>query len=81
MDPRALARPRSSSNPILLAASVWLFWLVSALTHARAHSRTRSSVFQWQLVCDSAWKVHIAKFSLLVGSIFGYLVMGVTADW
>ncbi|XP_068176066.1 solute carrier family 22 member 23 isoform X1 [Antennarius striatus] len=37
--------------------------------------------FQWNLVCDSAWKVHIAKFSLLVGSIFGYLVMGVMADW
>lgn len=38
-------------------------------------------LFQWNLVCDSAWKVHIAKFSLLVGSIFGYLVMGVMADW
>ncbi|KAK0145040.1 Solute carrier family 22 member 23 [Merluccius polli] len=35
----------------------------------------------WSLVCDSAWKVHIAKFSLLVGSIFGYLVFGVLADW
>ncbi|KAJ8276854.1 hypothetical protein GJAV_G00068650 [Gymnothorax javanicus] len=38
-------------------------------------------VTKWHLVCDSAWKVHIAKFSLLVGSIFGYLVMGVLADW
>ncbi|PWA28580.1 hypothetical protein CCH79_00013530 [Gambusia affinis] len=38
-------------------------------------------VTKWHLVCDSAWKVHIAKFSLLVGSIFGYLVMGVMADW
>ena len=36
---------------------------------------------QWSLVCESAWKVHIAKFSLLVGSIFGYLVFGVLADW
>ncbi|KAJ0058789.1 hypothetical protein NL108_000499, partial [Boleophthalmus pectinirostris] len=35
----------------------------------------------WSLVCDSAWKVHIAKFSLLVGSIFGYLVFGILADW
>ncbi|KAF5891899.1 solute carrier family 22 member 23-like, partial [Clarias magur] len=35
----------------------------------------------WNLVCDSTWKVHIAKFSLLVGSIFGYLVLGVLADW
>lgn len=40
-----------------------------------------SSALQWNLVCDSAWKVHIAKFSLLVGSIVGYLVMGVMADW
>ncbi|XP_026169436.1 solute carrier family 22 member 23-like isoform X2 [Mastacembelus armatus] len=36
---------------------------------------------EWSLVCDSAWKVHIAKFSLLVGSIFGYLVFGILADW
>lgn len=36
---------------------------------------------QWTLVCDSAWIVHIAKFSLLVGSIFGYLVFGILADW
>ncbi|KAI4883940.1 hypothetical protein NFI96_008290 [Prochilodus magdalenae] len=35
----------------------------------------------FNLVCASAWKVHIAKFSLLVGSIFGYLVLGVLADW
>ncbi|KTG36001.1 hypothetical protein cypCar_00027300, partial [Cyprinus carpio] len=35
----------------------------------------------WNLVGDSAWMVHIAKFSLLVGSIFGYLVLGVLADW
>ncbi|XDV26477.1 hypothetical protein PO909_030190 [Leuciscus waleckii] len=38
-------------------------------------------VISWNLVCDSAWIVHIAKFSLLVGSIFGYLVLGVLADW
>lgn len=36
---------------------------------------------QWTLVCDGEWKVHIAKFSLLVGSIFGYLLMGAMADW
>ncbi|KAL7824650.1 hypothetical protein AOLI_G00327750 [Acnodon oligacanthus] len=36
---------------------------------------------QWNLVCTSEWKVHIAKFSLLVGTIFGYLVLGVLADW
>ncbi|KAJ8272778.1 hypothetical protein GJAV_G00093330 [Gymnothorax javanicus] len=38
-------------------------------------------VTKWNLVCTSEWKVHIAKFSLLVGSIFGYLVLGVLADW
>ncbi|KAM8851268.1 solute carrier family 22 member 23-like isoform 2-T2 [Spinachia spinachia] len=38
-------------------------------------------VTKWNLVCDLAWKVHIAKFSLLVGSIFGYLTFGILADW
>ncbi|KAJ8336838.1 hypothetical protein SKAU_G00380580 [Synaphobranchus kaupii] len=38
-------------------------------------------VTKWNLVCNSAWMVHIAKFSLLVGTIFGYLVLGVLADW
>ncbi|XP_039877399.1 solute carrier family 22 member 23-like [Simochromis diagramma] len=38
-------------------------------------------VTKWSLIGDSAWKVHIAKFSLLVGSIFGYLVFGILADW
>uniref|UniRef100_A0A3Q3KDN1 Major facilitator superfamily (MFS) profile domain-containing protein n=1 Tax=Monopterus albus TaxID=43700 RepID=A0A3Q3KDN1_MONAL len=42
---------------------------------------SQNVVTKWNLVCDSAWKVHTAKFSLLVGSIFGYLVMGVMADW
>ncbi|XP_068599708.1 solute carrier family 22 member 23-like [Brachionichthys hirsutus] len=42
---------------------------------------SQNVVTKWNLVCDSAWKVHIAKFSLLVGSIFGYLVTGVMADW
>lgn len=46
-----------------------------------SHASSSLRLFQWKLVCDSAWKVHIAKFSLLVGSIFGYLVMGVMADW
>ncbi|XP_032873043.1 solute carrier family 22 member 23-like [Amblyraja radiata] len=38
-------------------------------------------LLQWSLVCNSSWKVHIAKFSLLVGLIFGYLVSGCLADW
>ncbi|XP_066480020.1 solute carrier family 22 member 23 isoform X2 [Tiliqua scincoides] len=38
-------------------------------------------VSKWNLVCESAWKVHIAKFSLLVGLIFGYLITGCIADW
>lgn len=36
---------------------------------------------QWSLVCDSASEVHIAKFALVVGSSFGYLVFGILADW
>lgn len=36
---------------------------------------------QWSLVCDAAWEVHIAKFALVVGSSFGYLVFGILADW
>ncbi|XP_072139173.1 solute carrier family 22 member 23-like [Mobula birostris] len=38
-------------------------------------------VTQWNLICNSSWKVHIAKFSLLVGLIIGYLVTGNLADW
>ncbi|XP_030064390.1 solute carrier family 22 member 23 [Microcaecilia unicolor] len=38
-------------------------------------------VSKWDLVCGSAWKVHIAKFSLVVGLIVGYLVLGCIADW
>nr|XP_035920518.1 solute carrier family 22 member 23-like isoform X2 [Halichoerus grypus] len=38
-------------------------------------------VSKWDLVCDNSWKVHIAKFSLLVGLIFGYLITGCIADW
>ncbi|XP_072459792.1 solute carrier family 22 member 23 isoform X2 [Notamacropus eugenii] len=49
------------------------------------HYRIRAGLVQnvvskWDLVCDSAWKVHIAKFSLLVGLIFGYLITGCIAD-
>ncbi|XP_043990288.1 solute carrier family 22 member 23-like [Gambusia affinis] len=38
-------------------------------------------VTKWCLVCELKWRVHIAKFSLFVGSIFGYLVFGILADW
>ncbi|ELK15019.1 Solute carrier family 22 member 23, partial [Pteropus alecto] len=44
-------------------------------------SSTLSPCDRWDLVCDNAWKVHIAKFSLLVGLIFGYLITGCIADW
>lgn len=57
------------------------FFLFEYLWLAGFRGDTRVLSVQWKLVCDSAWKVHIAKFSLLVGSIFGYLVMGVMADW
>ncbi|XP_078055121.1 solute carrier family 22 member 23 [Mustelus asterias] len=42
---------------------------------------TQNIVTKWHLVCNFSWKVHIAKFSLLVGLIVGYLVMGSLADW
>ncbi|KAM7387757.1 hypothetical protein PAMP_023975 [Pampus punctatissimus] len=58
---------------MLCACKEWRLELQTGLS--------QNVVTKWNLVCDSAWKVHIAKFSLLVGSIFGYLVMGVMADW
>lgn len=75
-DPRALARAPSQANLVHFNTPATC-WLVSVVSHMFFSA----SGFQWKLVCDSAWKVHIAKFSLLVGSIFGYLVMGVMADW
>ncbi|XP_067274395.1 solute carrier family 22 member 23 [Pseudorasbora parva] len=53
--------------------SEWRFELQSGLQ--------QNVVTKWTLVCDGEWKVHIAKFSLLIGSIFGYLLMGAMADW
>lgn len=50
-------------------------------THQLQSGLNNNVVTQWNLVCDSAWQVHIAKFSLRVGSIFGFLVLGVLADW
>ncbi|XP_036302662.1 solute carrier family 22 member 23 isoform X3 [Pipistrellus kuhlii] len=44
-------------------------------------SAKKTKTKRWDLVCDNAWKVHIAKFSLLVGLIFGYLITGCIADW
>ncbi|XP_060100155.1 solute carrier family 22 member 23 isoform X2 [Heteronotia binoei] len=49
------------------------YWITAGLE--------QNVVSKWDLVCDSAWKVHIAKFSLLVGLIFGYLITGCIADW
>ncbi|EHB08425.1 Solute carrier family 22 member 23 [Heterocephalus glaber] len=60
-------------------------WLASDWSHVvRLHvdqTRKKQTGTQWDLVCDNAWKVHIAKFSLLVGLIFGYLITGCIADW
>ncbi|XP_035994118.1 solute carrier family 22 member 23 [Fundulus heteroclitus] len=53
--------------------SKWTFELHTGLAE--------NVVTKWDLVCANAWNVHIAKFSLLVGSIFGYLVFGILADW
>lgn len=62
-----------SANNMQCRCSEWTFELHTGLV--------QNVVTKWSLVCDSAWKVHIAKFSLLVGSIFGYLVFGILADW
>ncbi|XP_056149204.1 solute carrier family 22 member 23-like [Lampris incognitus] len=64
---------RGAENAECSACSEWKFELETGLE--------RNVVTQWSLVCDSGWKVHIAKFSLLVGSIFGFLVFGALADW
>ncbi|KAM7379391.1 hypothetical protein PAMP_004947 [Pampus punctatissimus] len=63
----------NETNNTRCSCSEWTFELHTGLV--------QNVVTKWGLVCDSAWKVHIAKFSLLVGSIFGYLVFGILADW
>ncbi|KAG7488402.1 hypothetical protein MATL_G00034070 [Megalops atlanticus] len=63
----------SDTNNTQCMCKEWTFEMETGLV--------QNVVTKWNLVCDSAWKVHIAKFSLVVGSIFGYLVMGVLADW
>lgn len=63
----------TSRNYMQCQCKEWTFELHSGLV--------QNVVTKWSLVCDSAWKVHIAKFSLLVGSIFGYLTFGILADW
>ncbi|TKS79779.1 Solute carrier family 22 member 23 [Collichthys lucidus] len=63
----------NDTNNMHCQCSEWTFELHTGLV--------QNVVTKWSLVCDSAWKVHIAKFSLLVGSIFGYLVFGILADW
>ncbi|XP_011485198.1 solute carrier family 22 member 23 [Oryzias latipes] len=63
----------SSSSNVDCLCSEWTFESHTGLVE--------NVVTKWSLVCDSASEVHIAKFSLLVGSIFGYLVFGILADW
>ncbi|XP_075901460.1 solute carrier family 22 member 23 isoform X2 [Nelusetta ayraudi] len=67
------AEEDGDGGAMLCACKEWRLELQTGLS--------QNVVTKWKLVCDSAWKVHIAKFSLLVGSIVGYLVMGVMADW
>ncbi|MBN3315831.1 S22AN protein, partial [Atractosteus spatula] len=72
-EPSRGADNRSDNNDTQCMCSEWKYQMHTGLV--------QNVVTKWDLVCQSAWKVHIAKFSLLVGSIFGYLVMGVLADW
>ncbi|XP_057714382.1 solute carrier family 22 member 23-like isoform X2 [Corythoichthys intestinalis] len=64
---------RNDTDDTQCMCNAWTFELHTGLV--------QNVVTKWSLVCNSAWKVHIAKFSLLVGSIFGYLVFGILADW
>ncbi|XP_077579798.1 solute carrier family 22 member 23-like [Stigmatopora nigra] len=64
---------RNDTENTQCMCNAWTFELHTGLV--------QNVVTKWSLVCNSAWKVHIAKFSLLVGSIFGYLVFGILADW
>uniref|UniRef100_A0A8C7HFW7 Solute carrier family 22 member 23 n=1 Tax=Oncorhynchus kisutch TaxID=8019 RepID=A0A8C7HFW7_ONCKI len=68
-----IGKPVPYSGGMVCECKEWKLELQTGLS--------QNVVTKWNLVCDSAWKVHIAKFSFLVGSIFGYLVMGVVADW
>ncbi|XP_048417298.2 solute carrier family 22 member 23-like isoform X1 [Stegostoma tigrinum] len=74
-DPPSSASSSGSGNglPGECQCKPWEYRIHAALT--------QNIVTKWNLVCNSSWKVHIAKFSLLVGLIIGYLVTGSLADW
>ncbi|KAG8442462.1 hypothetical protein GDO86_011305 [Hymenochirus boettgeri] len=63
--------PSNHTDPCL--CNKWIYHIQAGLV--------QNVVSEWDLVCASSWRVHIAKFSLLVGMIFGYLVTGCIADW
>ncbi|XP_068196526.1 solute carrier family 22 member 23-like [Antennarius striatus] len=65
--------PHNDTDEMQCGCKEWRFEMDTGLE--------QNVVTKWSLVCESAWKVHIAKFSLLVGSIFGYIVCGILADW
>ncbi|XP_074843839.1 solute carrier family 22 member 23 isoform X1 [Carettochelys insculpta] len=73
LGPPALPTPPPGDNASQCHCHEWQYRIRAGLSH--------NVVSQWGLVCESSWKVHIAKFSLLVGLIFGYLITGCIADW
>ncbi|XP_075777442.1 solute carrier family 22 member 23 isoform X2 [Pelodiscus sinensis] len=73
LGPPALPTPPPGDNVSQCHCHEWQYRIRAGLAH--------NVVSKWDLVCDSSWKVHIAKFSLLVGLIFGYLITGCIADW
>ncbi|KAM4688137.1 solute carrier family 22 member 23 isoform 1-T2 [Discoglossus pictus] len=71
--PAPTARTLLHNNTDSCLCNEWTYELHAGLV--------QNVVSKWDLVCESAWKVHIAKFSLVVGLIFGYLITGCIADW
>ncbi|XP_069769581.1 solute carrier family 22 member 23-like [Narcine bancroftii] len=71
--PNTLSPSENASGLAECQCSHWDFSLDTGMV--------RNIVTQWNLICKSSWKVHIARFSLLVGLIIGYLVTGCLADW
>ncbi|XP_038247673.1 solute carrier family 22 member 23 isoform X2 [Dermochelys coriacea] len=69
----ALPTPPPGDNASQCHCQEWQYQIRAGLA--------QNVVSKWDLVCESSWKVHIAKFSLLVGLIFGYLITGCIADW
>ncbi|XP_058874618.1 solute carrier family 22 member 17 [Acipenser ruthenus] len=48
--------------------------------YTKTEGLSENMVTQWDLVCDSYWKVPVEEVCFIVGILTGYLVLGYTAD-